>query len=223
MTTKSGTNQWHGSLFETLRNNAFGKARAKTDLGALPTLIRNEYGGTIGGPVWIPKIYNGKNRTFWFFSYEGFSSRSPASASGVVPTFEQRKGDFSQTRDSQGRLQVIYDPFTTNATTWARTPFPGNVIPSDKQSPLSKYIFAQIPLPTFPDRNPLLLSNWFGPGQSNTNQETITTRFDHSFTDRDKFYARYTQGNQTRSAYSSGTIPLLDGVANYTVRPRNQP
>ena len=57
------------------------------------------------------------------------------------------------------------------------------------------------------------------PGQSNTNQETITTRFDHSFTDRDKFYARYTQGNQTRNAYSSGTIPLLDGVANYTVRP----
>jgi hypothetical protein len=145
-------------LFETLRNNAFGKARAKTDLGVLPTLIRNEYGGTIGGPVLIPKIYNGRNRTFWFFSYEGFSSRSPASASGVVPTLEQRKGDFSQTRDSQGRLQVIYDPLTTDSTTWARTPFPGNIIPSDRQSPLSKYIFAQIPLPTFPDRNPLLQS-----------------------------------------------------------------
>src|SRR5436190_80852 len=68
LTTRSGTNQWHGSLFETARNNAFGKARAKTDLGVLPTLIRNEYGGTIGGPVWIPKVYNGKNRTFWFFS-----------------------------------------------------------------------------------------------------------------------------------------------------------
>src|SRR5262245_12705521 len=219
LTTRSGANQWHGSLFETLRNNAFGKARAKTDLGALPTLIRNEYGGTIGGPVLIPKIYNGKNRTFWFYSYEGFSSRSPASASGVVPTLEQRNGDFSQTRDSQGRLQVIYDPYTTNPTTWARTPFPGNIIPGDKQSPLSKYIFAQIPKPTFPERNPLVLSNWFGPGKSNTNQETITTRFDHAFSDRDKFYARYTQGNQNRSAYSSGTIPLLDGVANYTVRP----
>ena len=54
LSTKSGTNQWHGSLFETLRNNAFGKARAKTDLGTLPTLIRNEYGGTIGGPVLHP-------------------------------------------------------------------------------------------------------------------------------------------------------------------------
>src|SRR5437764_539031 len=103
LTTKSGTNQFHGTLFETLRNNAFGKARAKTDLGVLPTLIRNEYGGTVGGPVWIPKIYNGRNRTFWFFSYEGFSSRSPASASGVVPTLEQRQGDFSQTGDSHGR------------------------------------------------------------------------------------------------------------------------
>jgi hypothetical protein len=219
LTTRSGSNQWHGSLFETLRNNAFGKARAKTDLGVLPTLIRNEYGGTIGGPVLIPKIYNGKNRTFWFFSYEGFSNRAPGSASGAVPTAEQRNGDFSQTRDSQGRLQVIYDPFSTNSATWARTPFPGNAIPADRQSPLAKYILAQIPLPTFPDRNPLLLSNWFGPGKSNTNQETITTRFDHSFTDKDKFYARYTQGNQTRSAYAAGTIPLLDGVANYTVRP----
>ncbi|MBI3207971.1 MAG: carboxypeptidase regulatory-like domain-containing protein [Candidatus Solibacter usitatus] len=219
MTTRSGSNSWHGSLFETLRNNAFGKARAKTDLGTLPTLIRNEYGGTIGGPVLIPKLYNGKNRTFWFFAYEGFSNRNPGSASGAVPTAEQRNGDFSQTRDSQGRLQVIYDPYTTNATTWARTPFPGNTIPSGLQSPLSKYIYAQIPMPTFPERNPLLLSNWFGPGPSRTNQETITARFDHSFTDKDKFYARYTQGNQTRAAYAGGTIPLLDGVANYTVRP----
>src|SRR5262249_32222073 len=92
-------------------------------------------------------------------------------------------------------------------------------IPSEQQSPLSKYIFANITLPTFTDRNPLLQSNWFGPGKSNTNQETITFRFDHSFTDHDKFYARYTQGNQSRAAYSSGTVPMLDGMANHTVRP----
>ena len=217
MTTKSGTRQLHGTLFETLRNNAFGKARAKTDLGVLPTLIRNEYGGTAGGPVRIPRVYNGRDRTFWFFSYEGFSNRNPSSASGAVPTAEMRRGDFSQVRDSQGRLSVIYDPLTTNATTWARTAFPNNTIPSDRMSPLAKYVFSLIPLPTFPERNPLLQSNWFGPGPSRVNQWTITSRFDHNFSDKDKFYARYTQGAQAR--ISSSAIPLLEETANYTRRP----
>jgi hypothetical protein len=218
MTTKSGTNQLHGTLFETHRNNAFGKARSKTDLGVLPTLIRNEYGGTAGGPLWIPKVYNGKNRTFWFFSYEGYSARNPLSASGAVPTAEMRNGDFSQVVDSQGRLLKIYDPYTTDPQTWARTQFPGNKIPVDRMSPIAKYVFSLANLPTFPERNPLLMSNWFGPGASRVNQWTITSRFDHNFSDKDRFYARYTQGAQARVA-NSGGIPLTQELANYITRP----
>jgi Carboxypeptidase regulatory-like domain len=217
LTTRSGTNLFHGSLFETLRNNAFGKARSKTDVGVLPTLIRNEYGGTAGGPLYIPKLYNGKNRSFWFFSYEGFSNRNPSSASGVVPTDAMRNGDFSQARDSQGRLQTIYDPLSTNPTTWARTPFPGNIIPKDRESPLAKYAFSVIPLPTYPDRNPLLTTNWFGPGPSAVNQWTVTSRFDQNISDRDKLYGRFTTGEQTR--FASSAIPMTDRVANFTNRP----
>ena len=219
VTTRSGTNQFHGSLFETLRNNAFGKARSKTDVGVLPTLIRNEYGGTAGGPLYIPKVYDGRNRSFWFFSYEGFSNRNPSSASGVVPTEAMRNGDFSQVRDSQGRLQVIYDPLSTDANTWSRTPFVGNLIPKDRQSPLSKYVFSVIPLPTYPDRNPLLTTNWFGPGPSAVNQWTITSRFDQNISDKDHLYGRFTTGRQKR--YASSAIPILDGVANFTNRPES--
>ena len=72
MSTKSGTNQLHGSAFETARNNGVGVARSRTDFYTKPPeLVRNEFGASAGGPVYIPKVYNGKNRTFWFFAYEG--------------------------------------------------------------------------------------------------------------------------------------------------------
>ena len=72
LSTRSGTNEFHGSLFETHRNNAIGKARRRQDFYRKPPqLIRNEFGASAGGPLWLPKIYNGRNRTFWFFAYEG--------------------------------------------------------------------------------------------------------------------------------------------------------
>ena len=77
LVTKSGSNAIHGSLFETNRDNAYGVARARDNFtNTAAKLIRNEFGGTVGGPVWIPKLYNGKNRSFWFFSYEGYKQRT---------------------------------------------------------------------------------------------------------------------------------------------------
>ena len=77
MTTKGGTNEIHGSLFETNRDNFYGVARARDNFtGVVSKLVRNEFGGSVGGPVWIPKLYNGKNKTFWFFNYEGLKQRS---------------------------------------------------------------------------------------------------------------------------------------------------
>ena len=87
LTTKSGTNQIHGSLFETNRDYGYGVARARDNFtNTAAKLIRNEYGGTVGGPVFIPKVYNGKNKSFWFFSYEGFKQRTGAFANYKVPT-----------------------------------------------------------------------------------------------------------------------------------------
>lgn len=95
MSTKSGTNELHGSLFETHRNNGIGKARRRQDFyDKAPPLIRNEFGGSVGGPVLLPKVYDGRNKTFWFFSYEGYRNISSEMAGFRVPTEATRNGDF---------------------------------------------------------------------------------------------------------------------------------
>ena len=220
MSTKSGTNQVHGAAFATNRDNAYGKARSRTDFGAFPELSRNEYGVNLGGPVYIPHLYNGKNRTFFFSAYEALRNDAPFSMSASVPTAAMRNGDFSGLLDSQGRLTTIYDPLTTDTKTYTRQPFAyggkiNNIDPS-RISPVAKYIFSVLPDPTFPDRNPLLEPNWFGAGPDSTRDYTVTERLDHRFTEHDQAYARFTYGghNRTWDAYNN-TVPTLDKVANW--------
>jgi hypothetical protein len=87
LVTKSGSNLLHGSLFETNRDNGYGVARARDNFtNTAAKLIRNEFGGSVGGPVYIPKPYNGKNKTFWFFAYEGFKQRTGSFGNYRVPT-----------------------------------------------------------------------------------------------------------------------------------------
>ena len=117
LTTKSGTNQIHGSIFETARNNFFGVAKARQDPANLvaPKLIRNEFGGSVGGPITIPKLYNGKSRTFFFVAYERFSLRSAAQQLMRVPTMAMRTGDYSGLVNNAGVLQQLYDPNSTQS------------------------------------------------------------------------------------------------------------
>jgi hypothetical protein len=216
MSTKSGTNQLHGAVFETNRDNAYGKARSRTDFGAFPDLHRNEYGGNLGGPVFLPKLYNGKNRTFFFTAYEGFRIDTPGSRSASVPTAAMRNGDFSGLVDSQGRLTTIYDPSTTNTQSWSRQPFNYggklNAIDRRRISPLAKYAFSVIPQPTFPERNPLLEANWFGPAPNIAKEFTYTERLDHRFRENDHTYGRFNYGGRNKT-YSLGCPPTLDKVA----------
>jgi len=149
--SKSGTNSFHGSAYEFLRNNDFdsnnffnNSAGRNTD-GSLkkpiPIYKQNDFGFTAGGPVWIPKLYHGKNKTFFFFSYEGFRNRNGAtSVNTTIPTPEMYTGDFSNWVTSTGALIPIYDP-TTQVTnpdgTVTRAKFSGNQIPSSKFSAAS--------------------------------------------------------------------------------------
>ena len=189
VSTKSGTNQIHGTAYETLRNNGIGLARARTDYYTkAPELIRNEFGVNMGGPVYIPKVYNGKNRTFWFLNYEGAYRASATTRSFEVPTIAMRNGDFSGLVDSQGRLQVLYDPLSTGAApNYQRTPFIGNQIPATRESPTAKYLFAITPLPTN-SVNPLVSFNWFGAQKGYAPDWTYTARIDHRFSERDLIY-----------------------------------
>src|SRR5690349_7574435 len=116
LTTRSGTNEVHGSVFETVRNSAIGVARARTDYFTKPPhLARNEFGASLGGPVYLPKLYNGKNKTFFFFSYEGYRLRQSVTRTTAVPTEAMWYGDFSNQIDTNVNHITIYNPYTTQS------------------------------------------------------------------------------------------------------------
>ncbi|NDJ13783.1 MAG: hypothetical protein EBY17_21740 [Acidobacteriia bacterium] len=203
LTTKSGTNQIHGSVFETSRNNYFGIARARQDPANLvaPQLIRNEFGGSVGGPITLPKLYNGKNRTFFFFAYERFSLRRASQQLMSVPTVAMRTGDFSGLVNSAGLLQQLYDPNSTQPASqnYSRTPFPNNQIPISRISPLAKTLYAATPLPTSAD-NPMVNVNLTGPNPTQQTVPNYTTRLDHVFDEKNRVYFRFTDIRQQQQA-----------------------
>jgi len=221
LTTKSGSNAIHGSLFETNRDYGYGVARARDNFtNTAAKLIRNEYGGTVGGPVYIPKVYNGKNRSFWFFSYEGFKQRTGSFGNYRVPTDAMRSGDFSGLVNSAGTLSVIYDPLTTQnaANNYIRTPFNyngkiNNIDPS-RISPLMKYIYSVLPEPNRPGVNPLISNNYSAPNPNLQNQYTYSMRFDQRFTEKDLVYGRITKADGSTVRPAAGGVPTLDGFGN---------
>ena len=209
-TTKGGTNALHGSLFETNRNSGYGVARARQDgAGKPPFLNRNEFGFSAGGPVYIPKLYNGKNKTFWFSSWEWSRQVSATTLQASLPTAEMRTGNLAGLTDGSGNPITIYDPWTTDATTWARQPFPNNQLPANKQSPLSKYLLAVTQMPTVTGINPYSATNYSGTWSPFNFQWTGANRIDHKFGEKDSFYGRYSQGQyRTRSQFYG--VPSMD-------------
>jgi hypothetical protein len=141
MVFKTGGNQVHGVLFEYLRNTDLN-ARNFFDTGGPSTLHRSQFGATLTGPVWIPKLYNGKDRTFFLFSWESYRQDSPSPILSVVPTAAQRQGDFSG-------LPAIKNPLSTAAN----AVFPNNQIPLSLQSPIALAAQAFLPLPNNPGVN----------------------------------------------------------------------
>lgn len=143
--SKSGTNQFHGSAYDFLRNDAMD---ARGFFARTRSIYRqNDYGFTASGPVRIPKIYNGRDKTFFFVSYEGFRNRVGANATILsVPTPEMYKGDFTKWVDQNAKPLTVYDPSTTRqnpaGTGFIRDPFPGNTIPTNRFSSTASQIIA---------------------------------------------------------------------------------
>jgi len=173
VTMKSGTNQWHGSGYEYLVNEDFNAGQPFTTSGnghlLRPKTRRNDFGGTLGGPVWIPKLYNGRDKTFFFFTAEEYRLGQNVIPTAIsVPTPAYRQGDFSGAvlsskslgSDPLGRPifgNEIYDPTTVKSVNGQNVtdPFPNNTIPVARFDPVAAKIQSLIPLPT----NPLLLGN----------------------------------------------------------------
>jgi hypothetical protein len=175
--TKNGTNQVHGTAYEFLQNSAMN-ARSYFQ-PTLPVLKNNEFGFTLGGPVFIPKLYNGKNKTFFFMNIDWTRPRSQTQFLQKLPEAAYRTGDFSSLS-----TQII-DPTT-------KTPFPGNVIPASRIDPNALLYAKQYPATNYRDA---IGNNWtkVQPGINNIYQ--YTARIDHNLTEKHRIMGRYTDNN----------------------------
>lgn len=184
---KSGTRDLHGSAYWYVRNDKFDandffanrQARGKVPFR------QNQYGLSAGGPVVLPKIYNGRDKTFWFASWEGFRWRRGQTGQSTVPVEEMRGGDFSSL------TQRIYDPLTgalDSAGRIIRQPFAGNRIPAARINPGMKFVVDKlVPLPNRPGTvNNLLQAE----GQRN-DRDMFVARVDHSFGQNDVIFGRF--------------------------------
>ena len=147
---KGGTNTLHGSAYEFNQTSALAASSFFTNAAGLknPVTRYNQYGFTAGGPVWIPKVFNGKNRVFWFFALEDISDSFPEPLTTTVPTAAERAGDFSQLL-TQGTKYQIYDPASgvLSGGRITRQPFAGNIIPPNRLSSIAKNYLGFYPAP----------------------------------------------------------------------------
>jgi len=201
LVTRSGTNQIHGAGFETFRSNADGlRARQRQDGNTAAKYIRNEYGGYLGGPVFIPKLYNGKNKTFWFFDYEGLKQRQNQFAITATPTAPMWNGDLSSITDTSGDKFTVYDPATTAGPNGARSPFPNNVIPANRISQTAKTFQSITPTPNIAGNlNPWTDQNFQTYYSVPSDQYSWTIKIDETFSAKDSVSGRFTSSPYTNS------------------------
>jgi hypothetical protein len=193
--TKSGTNAYHGTAYEFVRNNVFDARNAFAT--STPPFRYNQYGIAFGGPVIIPKVYNGRDKTFIFGNWEQWNYVKNSQNITTVPTLLERTGDFSRSFSAAGAVIPIYDPGTTranpNGSGFIRDAFPGNLIPANRLDPVSKNINAFYPLPNRTPSNPFTnANNYIGPVGNARSMQQYTIRLDHHFSEADTFFARYT-------------------------------
>jgi hypothetical protein len=190
--TKSGSNGFHGDAYDYLRNdlldaNDFFSNRA----GIARAAFRfNQFGGTFGGPI-------RKNKTFFFGAYEGVREVQGVTFVDTVPTALQRQGDFSQTFAAGGKEIVIFDPFSTTSTSttpiqFARTAFPGNVIPVSRFDPVAKALLQFLPLPNTTPGNAITnTSNFTSATPQTLEKDDFSARVDHYIGDRQRIFGEY--------------------------------
>lgn len=173
LVVKAGTNRPHGSAYEFLRNNELN-ARQFFDRSAPPAFRFNQFGATLGGPIVVPKIYDGRNRTFFFFAYEGDRTRQLSTGQGTAATAAMRGGDLSALLP-----KVVNDPNTGQ-------PFPNNVIPASRIAPQAVKLMQYIPLPNRPG----LGLNYINTGSNVNDENQYFGRLDEKISDRDSIFFR---------------------------------
>jgi carboxypeptidase family protein len=203
LTTKSGTNDFHGSAFEFFRNEVLNARNLFTPAGGRnPVFRRNQFGGILGGPIV-------KNKTFFFLDYQGTRQLIGKVRTSTVPTVLQRKGIFTEAVG--GKAPVIYDPQTTMQLpngTFTRQPFPNNTIPQTRIDAVPLALLNLYPMPTSPGT----ANNYTRIGNEPDNQDQFDVRLDHRFSAKDQFFGRYSYAKD----FTSPVAPLPDGSGTLT-------
>jgi outer membrane receptor protein involved in Fe transport len=219
--TRSGANEFHGSAYHFLRNDALDAANFFSNLtgqGKAP-LRYNQFGATFGGPLSIPGVYRGANRTFFFASWESTRIRRGSTGQASVPTPDQRNGDFSRLNERGNR--AIFDPATTRTVggVIVRDPFAGNTIPGSRVVAFARGIIPYYPLPTF---NVATGNNYATLIRDVSDADQFMGRVDHRFSDSDSLFFRYSimDGNLTNNsaipANGNATVSTTNNLAmNY--------
>ena len=190
--SKRGANDFHATLFEFLRNDALD-ARNPFSTTVDP-LERNQFGFVASGPVVLPKLYDGKDKLFWMFSYEGTRRRQSVTTTTLVPTLEERAGDFS------GQPVTIVDPIT-------KIPFPGNVIPADRINPVGAALVALYPAPNNADPS----RNYIGHPQGVSDNDVFSVRIDYQAGKRDAVWGRFTGSSPYDRGVGQALSPAFPG------------
>ncbi|MGE0885085.1 MAG: TonB-dependent receptor [Blastocatellales bacterium] len=206
LTTKSGTNEFHGSAFEFFRNEALNArnlfAPASAANPGKPLFRRNQFGGVIGGPI-------RKNRSFFFADYQGTRQLIGRIRISTVPTLLQRQGIFTEAIG--GTVTGIFDPATTESLpggNFTRRQFANNTIPVSRIDPVAKLLVERYPLPTSNGT----ANNYRRISNERQQQNQFDIRLDHRLSERDQMFARFSRAKD----FSDPVTPLPDGSGNLT-------
>ena len=224
--TKGGTNNFHGTLFEyfqveDLNANQFELNKAGVEK---PPMNVNTYGFYLGGPVFVPKFFDGRNKLFWNLSYEAMRQRSADPGSATMPLAEWRTGDFSTLQTAQGAPVGIYDPLTT-APNGQRTQFAGNIIPAARINPVAKNVLSYYPMPISAGDGPAHLNNYIYPSRWVADMDQWSGRVDYNVNDTNRVYFKYSQNpfseyrglvwGGSNPAEPTGNAPLIRNGRNW--------
>ncbi len=225
ITTLGGGNALHGSTylykrFTSMEANSWANNRAGA---GRPPVNFYQTGYNVSGPVFIPKLYDGRNKTFFTNTYETDTEHEINSPLGRVPTALERQGNFSKTLSSAGAPLVIYDPATTvvNGTTVTRQPFANAIIPADRLTATGLKLLNLYEQPNLNVPTQINVNNWATSGNNIIKQSSINGRVDENFSERNRLFVNYgrlkreVDGNLLQSPGSRGTYPNNSNSVNW--------
>ncbi len=192
--TKSGSNQFHGNLFEYFQNDKLNANQTELNAAGTPKPPNNinAYGFFLSGPVLVPKVFDGRNKLFWTLAYEAMRQRSADPAVATVPLMEWRNGDFSTLRNAQNLPVLIYDPLTTVAD-GSRQPFPANRLPANRINPVAAAALKFLPAPTSQGVGPAFVQNFPFPSRWIGDLDQWSGRLDFQVNSKNNTNFRYGQ------------------------------